>query len=176
MNSCRLSLTYRCVRMTGISAFVVWFALLAIAPPKIRHEHPVAESSPSAHQHVHHDHSHHGHHHHHPGQPDTARTLTPPLVHWHVWLAGVEWTIPAGENPSDGPEDESAPLVIDAVVGHFTPTISQGFDVVPLGLISIPQEFFPTSVPPARLWRDPGRTGPPLCDAARGLRSGVRQV
>lgn len=176
MNRCRSSLAYRCVRRTGVSALVVWFALLAIAPPKIRHEHRVAEPSLSAHQHVHHDHSHHGHHHHHSGQPDLAQTLIPPLVHWHIWLAGVEWTFPAGENSSDGPEDESARLVVAAVVGHFTPALTHGADGAPPGLISIPQESSPTSVSSAPLWRDPWRTGPPLCHAARGLRSGVQQV
>lgn len=176
MNGCCPSLICRCVRMTCVSAFVVWFALLAIAPPQIRHEHPVAESSPSARQHVHHDHSHHGHHHHHAGETNATTTLTPPFLHWHVWLAGVEWTIPADHNQSDGPEDESARLVVAAVLGHFTPTISHRDDVAPPEPMAIPQEPCPTPVPPALLWRDPWRTGPPLCDAARGLRSGVQQV
>ncbi len=162
--------------MTCGSALVVWYALLAVAPPKIRHEHPVAESSRVAVPHVHHDHPHSAHHHHHTGQPHTVQTMIPPRVHWHVWLAGVEWTIPADHNPSDGPEHGSARLVVTAVLGHFAPTISHGADVAPPGLISIAQEFYPAPVLPALLWRDPWRTGPPLCDAARGLRSGVQRV
>lgn len=176
MNRCCPSLTCRCVRTVCVSTWVAWYALLAVAPPKIRHEHPIAETAQPVAQHVHHDHSHQGHHHHHAGPSNSPSTLNPPLRHWHVWLAGIEWTIPADENRSNGPEDESTPLIVTAVLGDFTPTLRDAGDVAPLGMISIPQEPCPALLPPPLLWRDHWRTGPPVCDTARGLRSGVLQV
>jgi len=169
-------MTARCARRACVSAFVGWFALLAVTPPKIRHEHPVPESSQSVAPHAHHEHSHHAHHHHHAGQPDTTKTLTPPLVHWHVWLAGFNWTFPAGQNRGDEPEDNPAQLVVAAVLSDFTPSVSHGGDLVPTELMAIQPESCPAAMPPALLWRDPWRKGPPVCDAARGLRSGVQQV
>ncbi len=175
MYCCCHSLSCRSVRTACVSAFVGWFALLAVTPPKIRHEHPVTDSQPAA-QHVHHEHSHARPHHHHADQADTTQTLTPPLVHWHVWLAGFNWTFPAGQNPDKDSEDDSTRLIVASVLSHFTPTIRHGDEAALPGLMAIPQESCPTAVPPALLWRDPWRTGPPLCDAARGLRSGVQQV
>lgn len=173
MNCCCYSLSCRCVRTVCVSAFVGWFALLAVAPPKIRHEHPVTAASPSV---THHGHSYHTHHHHHADLTDTTKTLTAPYVHWHVWLAGFHWTFPTGHNPSDGPDDESARLIVASVLSHFSSAVSPRGDLAPTQLVAIQQKSYPTAIPVALLWRDPWRTGPPLCDAACGLRSGVQQV
>lgn len=175
MGCCCHSPTCRCVRTACVSAFVAWFSLLAVTPPKIRHEHPVTDSQPAA-QHVHHEHSHATPHHQNADQADTTKTLTLPLVHWHVWLAGFDWTFPAGQNPSDESDDDAERLIVSSVLSHFTPTVSHGNEVALPELGVIPQESCPTAAPPVLLWRDPWRTGPPLCDAARGLRSGVEQV
>lgn len=93
-----------------------------------------------------------------------------------MWLAGIEWTIPADENRGNRSENESTPLVVTAVLGDLTLTLSDAGAVAPPGMISIPPESCPALVPPPLLWRDQWRTGPPLCDMARGLRSGVQQV
>jgi hypothetical protein len=156
-----------------------WFLLVATAPPASQHTHVVNGRHPSSH--IHHVGHRHGSRtsdddHHHGG--DEAVGSSCESTHWHVWLAGIEWTVPVtGGNKPSGPFDGVPPTEI-------TSTTVTAVAISPGQLVSGPLDILLTQsaatidspVAVLRPAKAASRAGPIRCDVALKLRSGVQLI
>jgi hypothetical protein len=146
----------------------IWLALIATAPPALRHVHDLSVGHGHGTSH-HHGHAHHQHH-------SAQHDDTAPVAHWHFWLIGLEWILPAGGDPAQPPVDDSDAVVVasalsDAVIAAASDVARPVADTSLFGS-SAPADVG-TLAPP---WRCSSRAGPILCDAARRLRTGVQLI
>lgn len=152
------------------AAMSIWLALIATVPPALRHVHDLAAG------HGHGTSHHHGHEHHHQGRPSAQRDDAAPVAHWHVWLIGLEWILPAGDDPTQPPVDDADAVVVasalsDAVIAAASDGARPWADTM------LPDRGPAPDVSSlALLWRCSARAGPILCDAARHLRTGVQLI
>ncbi len=148
--------------------------------PALRHTHSLNEHSSSdghAHEHHHahhHHHDHAGHAHHHDAEDDHDRQDSSPedaVDHLHVVWFGMNFALPV---PTDGlPEqhDEHSQWVV--LASDMQPVSSVALEMALTMLFSIEPDVSSWAPLEAPIRWDRRASAPPLCDAARQLRSGV---
>ena len=147
-------------------------------PPAVQHAHAQGGQSHSHHTHKHH----HPHSHPHTQQAEQQANLgAVPTPHLHLTLFGIDFDLPARDSqntPNDGlsvPGAQAETLVRLLAPEVVLPSASlvEGLFVSLPSLASIPT--LDTGVAPSRCGWDI-HASLPLCDSARGKRSGVQLI
>jgi len=151
-----------------------------IVPPVVQHEH--AGGSDATHRHDDcHEVAHHGshrhdsddEHHEHAILPDVS-PLADNVLHLHWRFLGVEFSMPAPEEPAESDDEGTGPPAIVRAMNEEVLTTRAGPSMSRLLLVGINAPNADTGRNSAPLPRAPNLvTSIPLCDSARLERSGV---
>ena len=158
----------------------------AVAPPAIRHTHPLADESQSHHHHeanpdLSHGHNHHGDHRGHYLADRNACDAELTNGHWwhlHFHFLGLEVTLPEpasdqGDRESDGKDTVSVLASGEQLLPCQTSPSASAQQLIRWSTFSWPSDAARMQVV---VWAPAPVSSAPLCDSARRERSGVLLV